>query len=88
MTNPATLLPWYSCRRWRYDLIRALAGDMPIVMNMAIIRPLGFKGELFRFDASRAGMFTGNVQLPSIYSRGMPLLHPVRDFNKKESNGA
>lgn len=69
---------WYSPRRWRYALIRWLVADMPVVMNVVIRRPPGFRGKLFEFDTGRPGCFTGNVQVDSL-ARTAPILTAVRD---------
>lgn len=77
---------WWSPRRWRYALIRALVGQMPVVMNVVVRRPPGFRGELFHFDMTRPGMFTGNVQVDALPR--MPLLASVRDYLSSPKKGA
>lgn len=63
--------------RLRYFLIRALAGDMPVVLNMVISRPEGFKGALARFQRPTfPGMFENNVLLSKSRDE---ILSPKRD---------
>lgn len=47
--------------RLRCLLIKALAGDMPVVLNMAIYRPHGFKGVIARFGCLRPYIFERNI---------------------------
>lgn len=47
--------------RLRYWLIELLAGDMPVVLNMTIQRPVGFVGTLASFpNPDRYGIFCKN----------------------------
>ena len=45
----------------RYRLINALVGEMPVVMNMAFLRPPGYTGKLYLFpETGQPGMFKRN----------------------------
>ena len=64
-------------RRLRYWLIEALAGDMPVVINMVVARPKGFEGPLVRFiNLNLPGLFTKNVLLCESREE---ILSPKRD---------
>ena len=63
--------------RLRYWLIEALAGDMPVVINMVVARPKGFEGSLVRFiNPHLPGLFTKNVLLGESREE---ILSPKRD---------
>jgi hypothetical protein len=67
-------------RRLRYSAIAALAGDMPVVLNVGIVRPAGFKGALFYFAKGRPAMIAvdhvevrgGRVAALMVASRDIP----------------
>jgi len=61
----------------RYFLIKLLAGDIPVVLNMTIHRPAGFSGNLAYFPNPKApGFFSYNKLLDK---PGESILIPTRD---------
>jgi len=71
-------------RALRYLLIKLLAGDMPVVMNMAYFRPAGFKGDLYHFPRKDLpGLFTGNEMYTMQVRFVRALMVPKRDVLKK-----
>jgi hypothetical protein len=71
-------MPWYiKLRCW---LIELLAGDMPIVLNMAIQRPPSFTGVLVSFpNPNLHGDFSHNL-LWGGEMKGEALMLPKADF--------
>ncbi len=64
----------------RYRLIRLLVGGMPVVMNMAYFRPVGFRGDLYHFPRpTMPGLFTGN-ELYTNVRHVRALMVPRRDL--------
>ena len=66
--------------RLRYFLIETLAGDIPIVMNVTITRPKGFKGTLVYFPyPNLPGLFTKNILLNTEKKN---IITPTRDADE------
>jgi len=66
----------------RYNLIELLVGDMPVVINMTISKPNGYKGAMGSFPCSnKPGLVTKNHFLADETGQ---LLTPSRDINAQE----
>lgn len=63
----------------RYWAILKLSGDIPVVLNMNIVRPKCFDGELILFpNPKRTGLVYGCV-LDCGKNRDMAIITPKRD---------
>ena len=67
----------------RYWLIEILAGDMPVVVNMVIARPMGYLGAIVSFAKPELpGLFTKNILLSE---QRIAILSPKRDSEFRDT---
>ena len=72
----------------KYSLIEMLSGDMPIVLNMIINRPIDFKGALVHFPCpEKPGLFSKNYLKVISEKEPDAILLPRRDYELEDSNG-
>jgi hypothetical protein len=70
-------------RDLRYWIIEMLVQDMPVVMNMNIVRPPGYEGIMTLFpEPKRLGIFSNNVLMCTDgMEKANAIITPKRDIS-------
>jgi hypothetical protein len=70
----------------RYWVIEVLVRDMPVVMNMNIVRPLGYEGTMTLFpEPKRPSIFSNNVLMcTGGMKKANAIITPRRDISLTE----